>query len=118
VFDTSNLLPFGNIALAVALAPVGIIVILLAGLGQPTTALGWTVLTLAGVTSLLALFLPIRGTHREMTRAKQDVLARLNGRIQEVYDEFIGTSAVEATELTRLTTVLTPCSHCARPSRR
>ena len=43
VFDTRELLPFGNIALALALAPAGIVVILLLGLGQPGTLLSWTV---------------------------------------------------------------------------
>ena len=49
VFDTTNLLPFGNIALAGALAPVGIIGILLFGLGSPESWLSWSVLLLAAV---------------------------------------------------------------------
>ena len=75
VFDTTNLLPFGNIALAGALAPVGIIVILIVGLGQPTTWLSWFVLLLAAVASILALLLPLRGIHRQMADAKDAVLA-------------------------------------------
>jgi hypothetical protein len=102
VFDTTNLLPFGNLALTVALAPVGVIVILVTGLGTPHLALSWGVLTLATVASVLALLLPIRGTHRQMVRAKRAVLARINGRIQQVYDEFIGTSTLEAVEMARL----------------
>lgn len=87
VFDTSNLLPFGNIALANALAPVGIIVILLIGLGSPTAWLSWTVLLLAAVASILALLLPLRGIHRQMADAKDRVLANLNARIKRVFEE-------------------------------
>lgn len=87
VFDTTNLLPFGNIALAVSLAPAGIIVILLLGLGQPSNWLSWTVLLLAAVTSLLALLLPLRGVHKQMSDAKDAVLVDINARISEVYDE-------------------------------
>lgn len=87
VFDTTNLLPFGNIALAGSLAPAGIIVILLLGLGQPTHWLSWTVLVLVAIASLLALLLPLRGVHRQMAEAKDAVLANLNGRISRVYDE-------------------------------
>ena len=87
VFDTSKLLPFGNIALASAVAPVGIIVILLIGLGQPTNWLSWTVIMLAAVAGLLALLLPLRGIHAQMADAKEAVLADLNGRIRQVYDD-------------------------------
>lgn len=87
VFDTSNLLPLGNIALAGALAPAGIIVILLLGLGQPNHWISWTVLVLAAVASLLALLLPLRGVHRQMSDAKDRVLADLNARIADVYAE-------------------------------
>jgi hypothetical protein len=102
VFDTTNLLPFGNIALTVALAPVGVIAILITGLGIPHLALSYGALTLAIVASILALLLPIRGTHRQMAKAKRAVLARLNGRIQQVYDEVIGSSTTEAVEMARL----------------
>lgn len=87
VFDTSNLLPLGNIALAGALAPAGIIVIMLLGLGQPTHWISWTVLLLAAIASLLALLLPLRGVHRQMSDTKDAVLADLNGRLAEIYDE-------------------------------
>jgi hypothetical protein len=87
VFDTTNLLPFGNIALAGALAPAGIIVILLVGLGQPTTWGSWAILLLAAVASVLALLLPLRGIHRQMSDAKDLVLANLNARLGQVYEE-------------------------------
>lgn len=90
VFDTTDLLPFGNIALASALAPAGLIVILLVGLGQPTTWLGWTILLLAGSASVLALLLPLRGIHRQMARAKAAALANLNARLTRVYNQVVG----------------------------
>ena len=97
VFDTTNLLPFGNIALASALAPVGIIVILLIGLGQPTTWLGLAVLVLAAIASVLALLLPLRGIHRQMSDAKEAVLVNLNARIGQVYRE-VDRSAADAAQ--------------------
>lgn len=87
VFDTTNLLPFGNIALASALAPAGIIGILLFGLGQPTNWLSWTVLLLAACASIVALLYPLRGIHRQMSDAKEAVLANLNARIANVYQD-------------------------------
>ncbi len=90
VFDTSALLPFGNIALATSLAPAGIIVIFLFGFGRPTALLGWSVLVLATLASLLALVLPLRPIHQRMARAKQDALRGLNARIREVYDRESG----------------------------
>ncbi len=98
VFDTSKLLPFGNIALASALAPVGIIVILLVGLGQPTNWLSWTVLLLAAIAGLLALLLPLRGIHAQMADAKDAVLADLNARIRQVYDD-VSLSSMDVSHL-------------------
>ena len=87
VFDTTNLLPFGNIALASALAPVGIIGIFLFGLGPPQSWLSWSVLLLAAVASIVALLFPLRGIHRQMSDAKEAVLANLNAKIANVYEE-------------------------------
>ena len=87
VFDTTNLQPIGNIALAGSLAPAGVIVIMLLGLGRPNTWLSWTILLVAAVASLLALLLPLRGIHRQMSEAKEAVLAHLNARIGRVYEE-------------------------------
>lgn len=87
VFDTTNLLPFGNIALASALAPVGIIGIMLFGLGTPESPVSWGVLLLAACASILALLYPLRGIHRQMSDAKDTVLANLNDKIASVYGE-------------------------------
>ena len=103
VFDTTKLLPFGNIALATSLAPAGIIVIFVIGFGRPTAPLSWSVLLLATLASLLALILPLRSIHQQMARAKQDALGGLNARIREVYEQEGGASKVHdakgATEL-------------------
>ena len=96
VFDTTNLLSFGNIALATSLAPAGLIVILLLGLGQPTTWFSWAILLLTAVASLLALLLPLRGIHGQMSEAKAAVLADLNSRIAQVYGEVSHVSARDA----------------------
>jgi hypothetical protein len=87
VFDTSNLLPLGNIALGTALAPAGIIVILLIGFGRPSQPLSWGFLGLAMLASVLALLLPLRGIHRQMAHAKHDAQARLGAELRTVYDE-------------------------------
>jgi hypothetical protein len=85
VFDTTHLLPLGNIALAASLASVGVIAIFLLGLGAPATVIGWAVLLLATSASVLALVLPLRGIHRQMRRAKDDALTGLNRQLSEVH---------------------------------
>lgn len=87
VFDTSNVLPLGNIALATALAPAGVIVILLFGFGAPSSPISWTLLVLVTLASLFALLLPLRGIHRQMDNAKEAALAALNVRLRESYQE-------------------------------
>jgi hypothetical protein len=87
VFDTSNLLPLGNIALATALAPAGIVIILLFGFGRPTSPVSWTLLLGVTVASLLALLLPLRGIHHQMEVAKEAALGRLNAQLRAVYDQ-------------------------------
>jgi hypothetical protein len=102
VFDTTKLLPFGNIALATALAPAGIIVILLFGFGRPSAVISWSVLLLATSASLLALILPLRGIHRQMAQAKQTVLGGLNLQVRKVYEQDHGPTDLDAAETARL----------------
>ena len=78
VYDISDLLPFGRIALMLSLAPVGLMILLLVGLGSPQGPIAWLVLSLATTASLLALVLPLRGIHRQMGSAKQTVTGELN----------------------------------------
>lgn len=87
VFDTSNLLPLGNIALATALAPAGIVVILLVGFGRPTSPVSWGLLLLVTIASLVALLLPLRGIHRQMDLAKETSLATINAKLRQVYEQ-------------------------------
>jgi hypothetical protein len=87
VFDTTNLLPLGNIALGTALAPAGVIVILLIGYGRPTQPLSWSILLLATLASLAALMLPLRGIHHQMSRAKHQAQSRLAAELRTIYDE-------------------------------
>jgi len=98
VFDTTKLLPLGNIALATALAPAGIIVILLVGYGRPSQPLSWAVLLLAMVASVLALILPLRGIHRQMSRARYAALARLNAHLHAMYDIVNSAGDIDMTE--------------------
>jgi hypothetical protein len=85
VFDTSPLLPFGNIALALSLAPAGAIIILIITLGRPTQPAGWSVLIEATGATVLALLLPLWGVHRQMAVAKHRAFAALSSTISDVY---------------------------------
>jgi hypothetical protein len=87
VFDTTELLPFGRIALAGSLAPVGLIVIFLIGLGTPKSPLGFSILLLATATSILALVLPLRGIHGQMRRAKDQALTGINHQLTEIHED-------------------------------
>ncbi|HEY7598482.1 MAG TPA: hypothetical protein VH741_01045, partial [Candidatus Limnocylindrales bacterium] len=102
VFDTGNLEPFGRVALAVALAPAGVILILLAGLGTPQTLLGWAVLLLASSATLLALLLPLLGIHRRMADAKDGALADLGQRLRVVHEEIGRGELADQADLARL----------------
>jgi hypothetical protein len=87
VFDTTNVLPLGNIALATALAPAGVVVILLFGFGAPTMPVSWALLVLVSLASLVALLLPLRGIHGQMEGAKDRALSDINHRLGQAYDE-------------------------------
>ena len=102
VFDTSDLGPFGNIALAVALAPAGVLVILLIGLGAPTTPVGWSVVAETTLVIVLVMLLPLRGIHQQMSAAKDVALTALNARIGELYAKFSVPLQGDATEVGRL----------------
>lgn len=102
VFDTTNLLPLGNIALATALAPAGIVVILLVGFGRPSAPVSWTLLVLVTLASLVALILPLRGIHRQMAAAKERTLGVLNTHLREVYERVNVANVADITEMTGL----------------
>jgi hypothetical protein len=102
VFDTENVLPFGNIALATALAPAGVVVILLFGFGRPSSPLSWALLLLVTLASLFALLQPLRGIHGQMDRAKERALGDINHRLRESYDELRAEPATAGPALTDL----------------
>lgn len=85
VFDTTNVLPLGNIALATALAPAGVVVILLFGFGAPSSPISWALLVLVSVASLVALLLPLRGIHGQMEGARDRALSDINHRLRDSY---------------------------------
>lgn len=101
-FDTTPLLPLGNIALAVALAPAGIIAILLIGFGGPNSPVSWTTLLIATIASLLALLLPLRATHRQMAHAKYSTLTMLGTRLRTIYDEVSISPNIETADTARI----------------
>jgi hypothetical protein len=102
VFDTTDLLPFGNIALVLGLAPVGVIAILTIGLGRPTTPVSWSILVEATLATVLALLLPLLGVHRQMSVAKDAAATMLNGRITELYQAVSGPLPTDVEETARL----------------
>jgi hypothetical protein len=107
VYDTTDLLPLGNIALATSLAPAGIIVILLIGFGRPSALLSWSVLLLATSASLVALIGPLLGIHGQMLKAKRLVLRQVNGRIRELHQLVTSGQQFDGPETIRLNSELT-----------
>jgi hypothetical protein len=102
VFDTSDLIPFGNLGLLITLAPAVAIIILWAGLGTPNAIGGWVILGIASMFTLLALLLPLEGIHRQMADAKEKALTGLNQRIADLYDEISGPLPADANDASRI----------------
>jgi hypothetical protein len=92
VYDVSDLLPFGRIALMLSLAPVGLMILLLVGLGSPQGPIAWLVLSLATGASILALVLPLRGIHRQMQAAKLSVTIELNRELRGAHRDLTNAS--------------------------
>jgi hypothetical protein len=102
VFDTSDLIPFGNLGLLITAAPAFAIIILWAGLGTPQAIGGWVILGIASIFTLLALLLPLQGIHRQMADAKEKALLGLNQRIADLYDEISGPLPTDANDASRI----------------
>jgi len=102
VFDTSDLIPFGNLGLLITLAPGIALIILWAGLGTPQAVGGWVILGIASIFTLLALLLPLQGIHRQMADAKEKALMGLNQRIADLYDSVSGPLPADADEAARI----------------
>ena len=102
VFDTSDLIPFGNLGLLITLAPAVAIIVLWAGLGTPNAIGGWLILGIASTFTMLALLLPLEGIHRQMADAKEAALMGLNQRIADLYDELSGPLPTDANAASRI----------------
>jgi hypothetical protein len=95
-YDTDNVLPFGRLALVLSLAPAGIVLILLVGLGSPTRLLAWFAVLLASLASVLALILPLRGVHRQMEQSKKHALEEINHDLSAIHDEVVHSNVPES----------------------
>lgn len=96
VYETDNVIPLGRLALVLSLAPAGIVLILLIGLGSPTRPLAWFAVLLASVASVLALVLPLRGVHRQMDEAKKRALQDINHELSAIHDELVRSNLSES----------------------
>jgi hypothetical protein len=95
VFDPMNLLPFGRLSLLYSLAPVGLVLIPLVGLGRPTQMAGYLIIGFS-VVSLLLLFVPLWGVHRQMVRARDAVLANIHERLMAVQGTLLDQADIDA----------------------
>ncbi len=84
VFDPLDRLPFGRLSLMHSLTLVGLVLILVLPLGRPTEPLEFFIIGLLSFGSLCALALPLRGVRRQVERAKNDVLEKVEGEFYEV----------------------------------
>lgn len=99
IFDTANVLPLGRMALMLSLAPAGILLILLIGLGTPNRLLAWFALLLATLASLLALVLPLRGVHRQLLHAKKTAQSTVNAELSQINTEMFAADQPDVTRM-------------------
>jgi hypothetical protein len=95
VFDPDNLLPFGDLSLAHSLALVGIILILILGLGVPTSVTAFVPLLLSTTASVMALILPIWGVNRQIGAAKEKALNQIYRQLEVMQRHLSGEGASE-----------------------
>ncbi len=101
VFDPVGLLPFGRISLVQSLAFVGAFLIPFIIIGPPTRqGGGWLVIGLSLI-GLLAIFVPLWGVHRQIVKARENVLAGISSELMEVQHSLLAGAAQE-TETLRL----------------
>lgn len=89
VFDPENLLPFGTISLIHNLVLVGVVVVLLALLGRPTSPASFLVIALASIGSLLGLVLPLLGVFQQMRRAKIKALNNISDQLLQAQEHIL-----------------------------
>jgi hypothetical protein len=102
VFDPLDRLPFGQLSLLHSLTLAGLILVLVIPLGRPTEVVDYVVLILLSIGSLAALVLPLRGIHRQVQRAKTDVLERLYIEFDEVQSAVMMNRDLDSAELKEL----------------
>ncbi len=83
VFDPTNLLPFGTLALLHSISVAGVVVGLLILLGQPEFLLDYIVVLLGSLTSVLALVLPLVGVRKRMLQAKHEAVELIHHRLSD-----------------------------------
>jgi hypothetical protein len=102
VFDPTNLLPFGQMAVVHSLTAAGIILILLIGLGSPTELIDWLVIILASAASMLALIIPLLGVHNQMKENKTQMLLRMHEELVRLNTSLLSKKEYEPTEMSAL----------------
>ena len=99
-FDPTNLLPAGRLSLLYSMAAAGLVLIPLVLLGPPTRG-GYVVIPLS-IATLLALFVPLWGVHRQINATKHRVLRNIHDQLMQVQVRLLDLSTPEAQELVAL----------------
>lgn len=84
VLDASNVLEFGRLSLWHSATLAGIIFVPILTLGAPTN-IGFLVLALTLIGSVLTLILPLWGVHRQMVAVKDGATQKINSQLGEVH---------------------------------
>lgn len=102
--DPTPLLPFGQLSLLHSLAVVGITLVLLIALGQPSNLIDYLVIALTSLAGLLTLLLPIWGVHRQILAARNRLLLTICSELQAVQESLLSNTHPNTDELSQLTT--------------
>jgi hypothetical protein len=101
VFDPMNLLPFGELSLLHSVSVAGLFLIPLILLGPPARA-GFIVIGLSAI-SLVSLFIPLWGVHRQMTVAKERALDQIYIRLMDTHQTLMERPPLDSETLGDLT---------------
>jgi hypothetical protein len=99
VLDPYALLPFGRLAVLYSATLVGIIMLLILPLGLPEEFVDYISVVLASLGTLWALIGPLWGVHRQIQKAKQDVLERIHDQFREIQGILLDGSRFDKEEL-------------------
>ena len=100
VFDPTNLLPFGRLSLMHSLPNIGVVVIPLILLGPPARA-GYLVILLS-LATVLALFVPLWGVHKQMDQAQERALTSIHEQFTEIQSALLQETETEVESLADL----------------